>query len=355
MRMRASSLFARSCLEQATVTEAEYRSTAVEDRNKALNMMLIPHERLPKNAEVQNTDPLPRAVANPLSEKLQVWCEYNSWHICSTCQRLQPRELTVEGLEGVLSPWCPKSKCVFCRNMRSVPSFDVEVEVLQHLPAVVLQALSPVEANYGPHQVSKDRFGRGNGYRVHAAMVTFSWHAQTVAERVQALQAPVHKASAERALAWLLQNSGDGPDQTAYGAFCQEQETFVNKYPQAEARQRKRWLRFIESEGLECALWPHIFTQRKQCLTWARQQSSSRQARGAHRTTLWERAFPEPLVNVEEEAPPDVAGTKRSYMALLFSPVLDVSLSYEILHFTYDLNLWTDLGSKTCTLGSRYA
>ena len=39
-------------------------------------------------------------------------------------------------------------------------------------------------------------------------------------------------------------------------------------------------------------------------------------------------------------------GVKRHYMALLFSPILDVSLSYEILHFSYDLHLWSDLGSK---------
>lgn len=33
-------------------------------------------------------------------------------------------------------------------------------------------------------------------------------------------------------------------------------------------------------------------------------------------------------------------------MGLIFSSILDFSLSYELLHFAFDLNLWSDLGAK---------
>ena len=138
----------------------------VADRSKALNMMGVPHERLPRGAQIKNRCPLPRAETNQLGQGLQLRCEYNSWQVCSTCRRIQPRDLTVDGMETVLSPWCPKSLCLFCKNLRSLPTLDSPVEVLQHLPSEVLEALCPLEANYGPHQVSTDRFGRGNGYRV---------------------------------------------------------------------------------------------------------------------------------------------------------------------------------------------
>ena len=73
-------------------------------------------------------------------------------------------------------------------------------------------------------------------------------------------------------------------------------------------------------------------------------QSSSRQARGSERSTLEERLNFDPL---SEASPPEEAtGLKRSYMALVLSPVLDFSLSYELLHFAFDLGLWTDLGAK---------
>ncbi|CAJ1330913.1 unnamed protein product, partial [Effrenium voratum] len=87
-----------------------------------------------------------------------------------------------------------------------------------------------------------------------------------------------------------------------------------------------------------------LFLERQHCLTWARLQSSSRQARGSERSTLEERLNFDPL---GEASPPEEAtGLKRSYMALVLSPILDFSLSYELLHFAFDLGLWTDLGAK---------
>ena len=83
----------------------------------------------------------------------------------------------------------------------------------------------------------------------------------------------------------LLERSGPRPEDTAYGHFFEEQERFFERSPKPGARQLRRWLRFIETEGLECALWPRLFLARRQCLTWARLQSTSRQARGAHGPT----------------------------------------------------------------------
>ena len=139
-------------------------------------------------------------------------------------------------------------------------------------------------------------------------------------------------------------NSGAEPQQSAYGNFWSAHQGFLLANPQADQRQRKRWLRFLETEGLECALWPHLFPQRKQCLTWARLQSSSRQSRQGAAGTLEQRLgfAPAPAEPVLE----DVTGTKRSFMALVLSPLLDYSMSYELLHFAWDLNLWTTLGSK---------
>ena len=119
------------------------------------------------------------------------------------------------------------------------------------------------------------------------------------------------------------------------------------KHDAPTERERKRWLRFLERDGLECAPWPRLFLQRQQCMTWARLQSTSRQARGAHRSTLEERK--DSLWRQgrdEEEEPPDVAGARRTYMSHVLSDILDFGASYDILHFTYDLALWTDIGSK---------
>ncbi len=90
-----------------------------------------------------------------------------------------------------------------------------------------------------------------------------------------------------------------------------------------------------------------MFQERQQCLTWTRLQSTTRQARAEHKSTLEGRfdALDRGGDN-QEEPPPDVAGNRRVYMSLVLSKNLDYTLSTELLHFTYDLVLWTDLGSK---------
>jgi len=327
-------------------TAAEYRTRVLADRQKSLNMMKVPHERMTREAATSNKDPLPPAACSRQTANLQLWCEFNSWQICSQCKTIQPRELTPQGMSSLLSPWCTKSACIFCRNRRPHPELKVPEACLLNLPQKILEAIAVVTADFGPVLESKDRFGRGNGYRFHAKMVTFSWQLSSVEARTAALTAQ-ERVLAEAALEWLWEHTGPGPEDTAFGDFWSAHEEFLTKHPSPDPRQAKRWLRFIESEGLETVLWPHIFTQRKQCLTWARLQGTARQARGAFRSTLAERMEAEyPAEEGEEEAPADVVSCKRHYMALLLSPLLDVSLSYDILHFSYDLQLWSDLGSK---------
>ena len=310
-------------------------------------MMQVPHARLARNAQVSNADPLPKASLTRLTANLQLWCEFNSWQVCKSCKTIQPRDLDPQGLRKLLSPWVGKSSCIFCRSTKAPPVLSMPEDCLQNLPSNVLEAMVPVKANFGPLLESKDQFGRGNGYRFHSSMVTFSWQLHSIEDRVAKLF-PAERRLANAALEWLWDNTGTNRTQSAFGDFWQEHEVFLQKQPNPDAKTAKRWLRFIEAEGLECALWPHLFTQRQQCMTWARLQSTTRQARGAHRSTLAERFdFVLPAEDEEGAEPPaDVVGCKRHYMALIFSPVLDVSLSYEILHFSYDLNLWSDLGSK---------
>ncbi|CAL1162600.1 unnamed protein product [Cladocopium goreaui] len=288
----------RKLIGDPGASERAYRTRVVADRQKALNMMKVPHDRLERNADVSNRDPLPKAQQTRQTVNLQLCCEFNSWQICGACNSAQRSHTCGHAQDSVAM-----GEQV---NLHLLP---------QGLTRSILEAICPVQANFGPLLESKDQFGRGNGYRFHSSMVTFSWHCRSIEDRVAGLF-PAERIVAEAALE---------PDDKA----------------------AKRWLRYIEKEGLECVLWPHLFTQRKQCLTWARLQSTTRQAKAAHRSTLAER-LDAPLLEEDEEAEPpaDVVGVKRHYMALLFSPILDVGLSYEILHFSYDLNLWSDLGSK---------
>lgn len=326
-----------------------YRQRVLEDRAKSLNMFHVPHERLARNAPVSNEDPLPKAKSSHLAANLQLWCEYNSWQICSDCHCLQPRELTPKGLDELLSPWCPPKNCIFCRALSTQPAIHPESTpaALSNLPAEVRVALRPLAINLGPEERARDSFGRGSGYRRHAAMVTFAWQEQSVEDRLDQLN-PEHKAVAQEALRWLLQNSGPSKTQTAYGAFYREHRNFLEMWASegdTSSRTHRRWLRFLEREGVECAIWPDLFWQRQLCLTWVRLQASSR--KHAPQNAASNLCHDWLQLDSEDELEADVVGgTKRRYMALVLSPTLDYAASYEILHFTFDLNLWTALGAK---------
>ena len=309
-------------------------------------MMNIHVPRLDPGADVTNSCRLPKADGSVLTAQAQLWCEFNSWGLCADCHRLQPRDLTVQGFEGLWRPNKLSKKCIFCAATKSVPSVGHPPVELRQLPPDVLGALCPLEVNYGPWLQAKDKFGRGNGYRLHGGMITFAWQPMSVEERLQQLK-PEFRSEARTALQVLLRSSAPRKEESAYGEFYSEHHAFLTKHAAPTGRERKRWLRFLEREGLECALWPHLFLQRQQCMTRARLQSTTRQARGPHRSTLEERKDalwkekPE-----EDEDVPDVAGVRRTYMSHVLSEILDFGASYEILHFTYDLALWTDIGSK---------
>ncbi|CAE8727229.1 unnamed protein product, partial [Polarella glacialis] len=341
-------LAARALVALPDISAEQYRDQVVADRNKSLNMMNVPHERLPRGSEVSNEDPLPKASVTRLAANLQLWCEFNSWQVCPTCQLLQPRVLTPAGLDGLLEPWCGPKACRVCRGLQkpSVPQHESTPAQLAGLSPAVRAALSPVEAYYGPEVRARDKFGRGNGYREHSSMVRFSWHQLSVEDRIQELSEE-SRLQATRALRWLLRQSGSEKTQSAYGEFYEEHREFLQRTPDATDRQRKRWLRFLEREGLECALWPDLFLDRQTCLTWVRMQSTSRQV-AAHGSTLQERYLPldEAAGEGDEPIEDTFASTKRAYIALVLSPTLDYSCSYELLHFAYDLNLWTALGAK---------
>lgn len=231
---------------------------AVADRKKSLNMCRVPAARLERLAAVSSADPLPKASQSYEAAALQIWCEFNSWAICAVCKAAQPRELTVEGVQKILSPYVPKSLCIFCKNLRAPPRAELTAAELQGLPAAVAKALCCVEPDFGPEECSRDRFGRGNGYRVHMALVTFSWPESSVEDQIAALD-QAGRQMAEAALEWLLNHSGPSKNESAYATFYKAHHEFLAKHPQAERCQRRRWLRFLEAEGLECALWPHLF------------------------------------------------------------------------------------------------
>ena len=173
----------------------------------------------------------------------------------------------------------------------------------------------------------------------------FFWQSSSTSARIRAIQDAAQRQRARAAKKYLLQAQG-----CSYGRFESQHLTFLSKHPHPEERTCRRRLQFIETPGLETSLWPHLFYNDSLCLTVVR-STDARRVGGARGPTL--EAFVRGDAGSDTDDDEDADGrrhsVKRAYSALALSARLGYGSSYEVLHFAYDLNLWSALGAKKTT------
>ena len=335
--------------------QREFRKRMLDDKGIAARRFGIKRARVRRGEAVCNEAPVPDAQLYPLARKFQLWAKYNSWRVCSVCGVKQPRALSVDGMTQILPPEIPanraKVECVNCKAARpySTPWPAGHPKVLQGLDVAAASALALVEVDAGPFRRAQ------NGYRVHSAMMRFRWAPTSAEKRVGALTDRRVRKQAKRALDYLL--SDEGANVSCWRWYYDEHVAFLEKHGEdADQRVRARWSRFIEAEGVECAAWPTVFYDRSLCLTVERAYNPGRSGVGRQ---SWENyADGQPDVFDELDAMGDGEGLpgpaigdgrhsiKRYYMALAMAADLSFGAMYEVLHFMYDLHLWTVIGAK---------
>ena len=204
------------------------------------------------------------------------------------------------------------------------------------------QALAPLELDVGP----EIRAAHNSGYRQHATIIRFAWKAQSVKKQIKHVENKEERAKAKAAWKFLLEK-----DDCSYRKFVEDHDKFLAKHPGADDRKRRRRLQFIETAGLETALWPHLFYLDSLCLTTVR--STDIRRRGSSYGPSLEAFLDARVDDVEAEEEDAEDGqrhsTKRAYAALALSARIGYGSSYELLHFAYDVNLWSALGAKKKT------
>ena len=241
-------------------------------------------------------------------------------------------------------------------------------EVLRSLPEEVLWALRPLEPDVGTPVFAR------HGYRVHTDMIRFWWRPMSVEQQVDWLEDAGHKARAKEAYHFLVGNVAG-----SYGRFVHMHKRYLRQNrdkltgdPYDRALQLPR--RALEEVGLECAVWPHLYSCTEMCETHIRQADIRRRARreGARphepaaesdnsdgsEEALQPRAG-EPMEDLPETpglrrafAKPGRNSAKSSYLAKVVGPVLGYGSTFELFQFVYDLWLWSSLGAKRNTVQS---
>lgn len=341
---RSSSAAAPS--ERATATFARSQDQ-VRKRTRA--RMGVPAEPEAGTVDEEGTG-LPPAKRSRRAADLERWCVAGSWAMCEHCRVLQPRDMKPALFNNVSpKPCISQSQCWRCQAKRPhlAPSLDDVPQPLRGLTPETAAALAMLEVNTGPEVRSL----QSNGYRQHAGMIRFSWHATLAIARLRDLSGEER----ERGLAayrWLLANN------TKYAEFNEEHMKFLREHPEPTDVQRRRWLRILEREAVECACWPHLFWQTELCFSVERLTDPRRVSRqmGAL-DTLEHRLFGDrgdhedvdpygDVEDAEDEVDTVMHSVRRSFAAKALGPLLDYGSSYDILHYVFDLTLWSTIGAK---------
>ena len=272
---------------------------------------------------------LPAASASPAAAALETWCKQGSWALCRRCGSAQPQHLKEA---AAVAP--SAGKVITCKNCQKpeerrawVPQPDEVPPVLRGLSAEQIRALRPLDIDSGPEW--KAEFG----YYFHSAMIRFSWSAEDVEDKIDALDRPNRKA-AKKAFKFLVES-----DRCNYFDWMERHRKFLLAHPGADAERRKRPLRYIEEKGIETALWPHLYWDLQLCETTARLADVRRHVRSRA-----EENDEEDGAGADEQA--GRQSLKRNFLLKALGPIADYAGEYELLHFVFDLSTWSDVGGK---------
>ena len=279
-----------------------------------------------------------------VARAVEEWCKQGSWGICQQCGSVQPRPLRPADMKRSAAPEISAKACTACRHGEYVPQPADIPEQLRDLKTRVLHALRPLDVDTGTFQRAK------YGYRIHSSMISFAWAADSVDDKIEALRKQKDRDSARRARNYLLDNEAS----SSYASFYERHNKYLGQHgPDLSEKDRKLPLRFIEEEGLECALWPHLYWQRGLCETVARASHEQRRKRQRKRAVESSTEAEDDADGSDEESGQDrriacskLGRIKRGFIRKVLSPVIGYGTDYELLHFVYDLSIWTTVGTK---------
>ena len=180
-------------------------------------------------------------------------------------------------------------------------------------------------------------------------MLRFSFKTEPVEEALARLPRKARRKG-EKALEYLLNS-----DLSSYGRFWQLHQRFLAK--------RKRQIRrgdtgpgapvkrlpvnFIETVGLECSLWPHLYWRTDMTETHTRSMDVRRRKRW-RRSDAWESSGSDEA----GESGPGRQSAKASFLAKAHSCVIGYNGDPTLLQFVYDLWLFTTVGTARSSTSS---
>ena len=279
------------------------------------------------------------------------WCLQDSWRMCSSCGRMVPQPFRSQHAKGSAKASAQLASCGHCKSGGAsgywAPTPEDIPRRLRKLTPDIIEALRPFDIHTG------ETFRAPNGYLLHCDMLRFSFKTSSVQANLAQLPRKQRRRG-ERALHYLLQ-SGD----SSYVHFWQLHERFLQQRARAIERgetwegapSKKMPANFIETVGLECALWPHLYWSTTMTETCVRSQDARRLERQRREDPNWDED--EAAVDGACRAPKSTRqSAKASFLAKAHSSLIGYNSDSLLLQFVYDLWLFTTVGGAKNSAGT---
>ena len=283
-----------------------------------------------KLPEIFGPDAVTMPWQSPRAAAFERWAEQESWLMCPKCERLLPQRF-VPGTSGTdrAATTRQTSRCPHCASNEvsgyPAPLPEDVPAPLERLPASVVEALRPFRISCGAGLKAP------SGYWVHTAPIRFSWKDVPLEERIDRMEDAQLRAQTKAAAEWLLHR-----EESAYKKFDELQRMYLAAAEKNEDLSPRMPIQFMESVGIECAAWPHLYWETRTCETYVRSRDKRRLEKSDKEDT--------------DEAQ-DVIATERrqsfkaSYLAKLLSRVIGYGTEFELVQFIYDLWLYGGIGA----------
>ena len=294
----------------------------------------------------------PRALA------FQKWCLEDAWRMCAKCGRMVPQKFQAKHARGKAKAPPQLPACGYCKSAGAsgywAPSPGDVPRSLRKLSPEVIEALRPFDIHVG------GVLRAPNGYLRHNDMMRFSFKKTSTLDNLAKLPRK-QRERGEKALEYLL-----GPGSTSsYARFWRLHERFLRQRARAIDREeiwagapvKRMPANFIETLGLKCALWPHLYWSVVMTDTYVRSQNARRLQR-CRQSTGEDHSEDE---DGQELHATETAGTrqsaKASYLAKAHASLLGYNSDAQLLHFVYDFWLFTTIGGakNSARIGIRQA
>ena len=313
-----------------------------EDKSKAKQRL----ERKFPSVYKENARP-ERDWMGPLAQALRDWALDKSWRMCRQCGRMVPQPLRAQHLRGSDRTEPSLQACRYCKKGEGywAPCPAERPEELRDLTPAILEALRPLEVHTGRQERAR------HGYLVHSEMIRFIFKAHSVSEQMEWLPKKARRR-ARKAHTFLLQS-----EDSSYRQFYELHEKFLRRRGneiakgdlQADAPIKRLPVNFLETKGLECCLWPHLYWRTDMCETHVRSTDKRRLQRRfmAKKNAKEEHDEEEDKDSSESEADPAKPthqSAKASFLAKVHGSLVGYGSDPTLLHFVWDLWMWSGIG-----------